>query len=104
MLSSLYQYADAAYIGGGFGAGIHNILEAVAYGVPVIFGPNHKKFPEASELVEQGGGFEIKNEIDFEKAMSLLFSDQKILQMAGMVCKRFVQMRKGATEKILSEI
>ncbi len=104
MLSNLYQYGDMALIGGGFGAGIHNILEAVAFGVPVVFGPNHQKFPEAAELVEQGGGFCISNKEDFQKAIGLLLSDEKILQMASMSCKNFVQGRKGATEKILKAV
>ncbi len=103
MLSSLYQYADIAYIGGGFGSGIHNILEAVAFGVPVIFGPNHHKFPEAKEIVEQGGGFSIANENNFMKAMDLFLSDEKMLMMASMVCKNFVQQRRGASEKIIQQ-
>lgn len=104
MLSSLYQYADMAYIGGGFGSGIHNILEALAFGVPVIFGPNHYKFPEAKEIIEQGGGFSISNQEDFRKAMNLLLSDEKILKMASMVCKNFVSKRKGAVEKIVGSL
>jgi 3-deoxy-D-manno-octulosonic-acid transferase len=104
MLSNIYQYADIAYIGGGFGSGIHNILEAVAFGVPVIFGPNHHKFPEAYEIIEQGGGFCIADANDFQKVMDLLLSDEKILKMASLTCKNFVGQRKGATEKILSEI
>ena len=104
MLSSLYQYADIAYIGGGFGSGIHNILEAVAFGVPVIFGPNHHKFHEAMELVEQCGGFSIAGQEDFQKAMNLLFSDENILKTASTACKNFVAQRRGATEKILCEI
>ena len=104
MLSNLYQYADIAYIGGGFGSGIHNILEAVAFGVPVIFGPNHHKFPEANEIIEQGGGFSISDANDLKKAMDLLLSDEKILKMASMTCRNFVGQRKGATEKILSGI
>ena len=104
MLSSLYQYADIAYIGGGFGSGIHNILEAVAFGAPVIFGPTYHKFPEAKEIIEQGGGFSISNAEDFQKVIVLLLSDEKILKMASMVCKNFVQGRRGATEKILDWI
>jgi 3-deoxy-D-manno-octulosonic-acid transferase len=104
MLSNLYQSADIAYIGGGFGAGIHNILEAVAFGVPVIFGPNHQKFPEAAEIIQQGGGFSIANADDFQKTMQLLLSDPMVLKMASMTCKNFVQGRRGATEKILGAI
>ena len=103
MLSNLYQYADIAYIGGGFGSGIHNILEASAFGVPVIFGPNHHKFPEANELAEQGGAFIISDDESFKKAVNFLLSDERIRMMASMVCKNFVQARKGAAEKILSE-
>ena len=93
-----------AYIGGGFGSGIHNILEAVAFGVPVIFGPNHQKFPEAGEIIEQGGGFGIVNAGDFGKVTDLLFSDEKILKMASMVCKNFIGERKGATQKVWAVI
>lgn len=103
MLSSLYQYASIAYIGGGFGAGIHNILEATAFGAPVIFGPNHHKFPEAAELIANGGAFSISGREEFQKVMNLLLPDEMILQMASMVCKKFVQERRGATEKILAE-
>ncbi|TAL59556.1 MAG: 3-deoxy-D-manno-octulosonic acid transferase, partial [Bacteroidetes bacterium] len=78
MLSNLYQYADIAYIGGGFGAGIHNILEAVAFGVPVIFGPHHQKFPEANEIIEHGGGFCITDANDFNKVLELLLSDEMV--------------------------
>ncbi|MBI4946702.1 MAG: 3-deoxy-D-manno-octulosonic acid transferase [Bacteroidetes bacterium] len=104
MLSNLYQYADIAYIGGGFGSGIHNILEAVAFGVPVIFGPKHHKFPEANEIIAQGGGFCISNDNDLKKTMELLLSDEKILKMASMTCRNFVGQRKGATEKILANL
>ena len=66
-LSHLYQYATIAYIGGGFGAGIHNILEAAAFGKPVIFGPNYEKFKEANELIEKGGAFSISNSRQLNK-------------------------------------
>lgn len=104
MLSSLYQYADVAYVGGGLGAGIHNILEPVAFGTPVMFGPNHQKFPEAAELIAQGGGFCISNSDTLIRTMKLLLSDDKILKMASMVCKKFVFERKGASERIFSHI
>ena len=104
MLSYLYQYADIAYIGGGFRSGIHNILEAAVFGVPVIFGPHHQKFPEANELIEHGGGFSVNDANGFKKAMDLLLSDEKILMMASMICKNFVSQRKGATEKVVSQV
>jgi 3-deoxy-D-manno-octulosonic-acid transferase len=104
MLSNLYRYADVAFVGGGFGTGIHNIIEAVAFGVPVVFGPNHRKFPEAEEIIEQGGGFGISSANDFLKVMELLLTDDKILKMASMTCKNFIVQRKGAKEKILSNL
>ena len=104
MLSNLYQYADIGYIGGGFGSGIHNILEAVAFGVPVIFGPNHHKFPEAKEIIEKGGGFSITNASDLQKATELLLSDEMTLKMASIICKGFVEQRRGAVQKIVDTI
>lgn len=104
MLSNVYQYADIAYIGGGFGSGIHNILEAVAFGVPVTFGPNHHKFPEAKELIEKGGGFSIADENDLRKVITLLLSDEMVLKMASITCKTFVQQRRGAVQKIVDGI
>lgn len=61
MLNSIYTYANVAYIGGGFGTGIHNILEAAVFEIPVFFGPNHHKFQEATDLIDEGVGFEITN-------------------------------------------
>ncbi len=66
LLSSMYNYGDVAYIGGGFGVGIHNTLEAAVWNMPVIFGPNNKKFQEAQGLLKSGGGFEINDYEDFE--------------------------------------
>jgi 3-deoxy-D-manno-octulosonic-acid transferase len=67
MLSSLYQYGDIAFIGGGFGAGIHNTLEAAAFGLPVIFGPNYDRFKEAKDLIAIGAGFSISDEASLKK-------------------------------------
>jgi 3-deoxy-D-manno-octulosonic-acid transferase len=75
MLSSLYQYADIAYIGGGFGAGIHNTLEAAAFGMPVIFGPKYDKFKEARDLVELKAGFSINNQEELNAVAGLLMKD-----------------------------
>ena len=75
MLSSLYRYGNIAYIGGGFGKGIHNILEAAAFGIPVIFGPNFEKFREASELISLGGAFTIQNYEELQKIVSENCSD-----------------------------
>jgi len=72
ILSTVYQYGDIAYIGGGFGLGLHNTLEAAAFGLPVIFGPNYQKFNEAIDLIDHGAAFSIKNQEEFEKCMETL--------------------------------
>lgn len=101
MLSSLYQYADISYIGGGFGAGIHNTLEAAAFGVPVIFGPNYDKFLEAKALVQLGAGFSISNASDLNKVI-LRLENELYRKEAGLIAKQYVQQQKGATEIIMS--
>ena len=103
MLSSLYQYGTIAYIGGGFGKGIHNILEAATFGLPTIFGPNYLKFNEAKELINAGGSFSIANYAEFEKTMQLL-NDKSVLKTASNQSKQYVQSRVGATSKILNSI
>ncbi len=104
MLSNLYRYADVAFVGGGFGAGLHNILEAIAFGVPALFGPNNSKFPEAGELITAGGAFEIAEAESFNKTTGFLFSDELILKMASMTCKNFIGQKRGAVERILEKI
>ncbi len=101
MLSSLYQYGSVAFVGGGFRKGIHNILEAATFGLPVIFGPNYQKFTEAKELIKLGGAFSIKDVSEFEKTMQLL-SDEQVLKTASQISRMYVQGRVGATEKILA--
>ncbi|CAN5495203.1 glycosyltransferase N-terminal domain-containing protein [soil metagenome] len=101
MLSSLYQYGTIAFIGGGFGKGIHNILEAATFGMPIIFGPNYEKFIEAKDLIKLGGAFSIKDVSELEKTMSLL-SDEQVLKTASQISRMYVQSRVGATEKILN--
>lgn len=100
MLSSLYQYGQIAYIGGGFGVGIHNTLEAAAFGIPVIFGPNYHKFLEAKALIKNGGGFSISNEKELQAIMQKL-QDQEYRNKAGNAAGSFVQEQKGATDTIL---
>ncbi len=103
MLSSLFQYGTIAFTGGGFGKGIHNILEAATFGLPIIFGPNYKKFVEANELIKLGGAFSITNTIEFEKIMQLL-NDQNQLTSASAIAKEYVKSSTGATKKILNFI
>ncbi len=103
MLSSLYQYGTIAYIGGGFGKGIHNILEAATFGLPIIFGPNYKKFTEANELINLNCAFSITSITDFEKKI-LLLGDDKIFKETSKNSKHYVESRIGATDKTLSVI
>lgn len=100
LLSTLYQYADIVYVGGGFGKGIHNILEPAVYGVPILFGPNHQKFAEATEMINRGGGFCIKNSIDFTSTVMTLLNNNEALFLAGKNSKDYVLSNLGATEKI----
>ncbi len=103
MLSSLYKYGSIAYIGGGFGSGIHNILEAATFGLPVLFGPNYKKFSEAIELINMGGAFSITNESDFRDRMIYLDNENNLKQ-ASKICKNYIENNIGATEIILKNI
>jgi 3-deoxy-D-manno-octulosonic-acid transferase len=92
-----------AYIGGGFGAGIHNILEAATYGVPVIFGPNYQKFREAVELSERGGAFPIQNANDCISIFTRHGENATDFQEAGMIARNYVLKNGGATAKILEK-
>jgi len=103
MLSSLYQYGDIAYIGGGFGAGIHNTLEAAAFGLPVIFGPNYSKFKEASDLIALQAGFTIANEVELKGAISGLVKNDTY-KVAGEKAKAYVAAHTGATAIIINHI
>ena len=102
LLSSMYNYGDVAYIGGGFGVGIHNTLEAAVWNMPVIFGPNNKKFQEAQGLLKSGGGFEINTYEDFSGLMSSLMNDETFLKQAGDKAGAFVAHLAGATDKVLA--
>ena len=104
LLSSMYNYGDVAYIGGGFGVGIHNTLEAAVWNMPVIFGPNNKKFQEAQGLLKSGGGFEINNYEDFSGLMSSLMTDETFLKQAGDKAGAFVAHLAGATDKVLASV
>jgi len=104
MLSSLYQYGDITFIGGGFGAGIHNTLEAAAFGLPVIFGPNYVKFKEAKDLIALGGGFSIDDEASLKNVVSKLVDDTPFCLAAGEKAQTYVQEHVGATDTIMSEL
>lgn len=103
MLSSLYRYGKVAYIGGGFGKGIHNTLEPIAWGLPVIFGKKYQKFEEAVKLVETGGGFSVQNYAEFEQVMQHL-NDDFNLKKASQAAMDYIQNNKGATRRIVEYI
>lgn len=100
MLSRIYRYGRVAYVGGGFGAGIHNTLEPVAYGIPVVFGPKYEKFEEAKYLVSHGGGFSISNSTAFEKVMLELMKAETY-QQAASEAGDFIRNNRGATVIVL---
>jgi 3-deoxy-D-manno-octulosonic-acid transferase len=102
MLSSLYQYGEYAYIGGAFGKGLHNILEAAAYGMPVFFGPNYKKFNEAIELVKLGAAFSVKDQIEFTNLFNKFWKDESARLSAARKSRLFIEKNLGATDKILN--
>ncbi len=103
-LSSIYRYGQVAYIGGGFGVGIHNTLEAAVYGMPVIFGPNHTAFREALGLLDAKGGFTISNAGQYEAVMQTLMTDPQALRDAGQRAGQYVQAESGATETIFKAV
>lgn len=104
LLSSLYRYADFAYVGGGFGAGIHNINEAAVYGIPVLFGPNNKKFVEARELAACGGGFCVKSSADVHDFLEKISTDRKFLADSGKAAGDYIASKVGATPVIMHRI
>ena len=103
-LSYLYRYGTLAYIGGGFGKGIHNILEAATYGLPVIFGPEYKKFVEAVELTSLGGAFPIGDEAELLFTIREQLEDQELFKTTSEIAANYVSERIGATLAILSKV
>ena len=97
LLSSIYQFGQVAYIGGGFGEGIHNTIEAAVYGVPVVFGPNHKHFREALGLIDAGAARSIKNYAELEAAFTTALEQHETI---GAKASEYVQSELGATDKI----
>ena len=104
MLSSLYQYADVAFIGGGFGAGIHNTLEAAAFGLPVIFGPNYDKFKEAKDLISIKGGYSINDEPELKATVAYITEDIQRYNETCLAVKDYVKENTGATKTIADHI
>ena len=100
LLSSIYRYGQVAYVGGGFGVGIHNVVEAAVWGMPVFFGPNNQRFQEAQELKRNGGGIEINGYDDFAEYMDKLAASPDAISEHGHTAGNYVTSRAGATEKI----
>lgn len=105
ILTKIYSYADVAYVGGGFGtAGLHNILEPAAFGVPIIIGPNHQKFPEAVALVNMGGCIAVSTKEEMNDALSSLVYNDDVRYETGHIAGTFVSMNRGAVNIILKNI
>lgn len=104
LLSSIYRYGQISYIGGGFGVGIHNTLEAAVYGIPVIFGPKYQKFKEAVSLIREGGAFSISNGEQLREVLNSLIETPAIAETAGQKALNYVDSQLGATEVIVKEL
>ncbi len=105
MLSSIYRYADFAYIGGAFGDGLHNILEPAAFGKPIFFGqPHYKKFQEAHDLLQLNGATTVANTDELEKAFTEVYENQGLRRQKSAICYDYVQTNAGATEKVRAVI
>lgn len=104
LLSQLYQFATLAYVGGGLGKGIHNILEAATFGAPVFFGPTYRRFAEAVDLVERGGAFPVSDKQGLLQGVQNLLSDPAKLRQASRACSSYVKENKGGTEKIMASL
>lgn len=104
LLSSIYRYGEISYVGGGFGVGIHNVLEAAVYGIPVLFGPNNHRFREARALLAEGGGFEITDAESFNRTMDRLLTDTDFLVQSGNCAGHYVSSNAGAADAVLEAI
>jgi 3-deoxy-D-manno-octulosonic-acid transferase len=104
ILSSVYRYGKLAYIGGGFGVGIHNTLEAATFGLPIVFGPNYQKFQEAKDLVDLKAAFAVENQAQLNDVMSLLVHDTSMLEASAAAAGKYVRSHVGATRTILDGI
>ena len=104
LLSSIYRYATVAYVGGGFGVGIHNVPEAAVYGCPVLFGPNNKKFKEAQDLIACHGSYEIHNAADFTEVLTKLLTYDELLRSSGSAAANYIRKNAGARDAIYKAI
>jgi 3-deoxy-D-manno-octulosonic-acid transferase len=104
ILSSVYRYGTLAYIGGGFGNGIHNTLEAATYGLPVVFGPNYKRFKEACDLLDLSSGFSITNFVELKSIFHTLLINENLTMKSGQSASNYVNQMRGGTDILLSQI
>ncbi|MCH5245015.1 MAG: 3-deoxy-D-manno-octulosonic acid transferase [Muribaculaceae bacterium] len=104
LLASIYRYAAIAYVGGGFGAGIHNINEAAVYGIPVVFGPNYQKFREATDLINLGAAFPVSSQNDFDNILDKLARDKESRIQAGAIARKYIMDNSGATDRIFTTL
>ncbi len=104
MLSQLYQYADVAYVGGGFGVGIHNLPEAAVFGVPVVHGPQYAKFKEAVDLMGLGGGFPVSTEKEGVRVILRLLENKTERIASGQIARNYIIKNAGATELIMEKV
>ncbi len=104
LLSSVYKYADLAYIGGGFGVGIHNTLEAAIFGMPIVFGPNYLKFKEAATMVELDVAYPVNDYSGLKTILEPLLSDTRKREGIAKVCRSFTQQNLGATQTIIDKV
>ncbi len=103
LLSNAYQYGSAAFVGGGFNNALHNILEPATFGLPVFYGNNHAKFPEANDMKKNGAGVDIEGYLDFEMELGLILENKKVLARKIDLNKNFIQSRTGATDLIYTD-
>ena len=104
LLSTIYRYGEIAYVGGGFGVGIHNVPEAAVWGVPVLFGPNNKRFQEAQDLLACKGSFEVTDYDSFNTIITRLITDDDFRHQSGEASANYVMSRSGASEKIMQSV
>ena len=104
LLSSIYRYGEVAYVGGGFGVGIHNVPEAAVYGIPVLFGPNNKKFQEAQDLLRLGACYEISDSASFASLMDRFHTEPDFLARCGKLSGDYLKDNAGASDVIWEKL
>lgn len=104
LLSSIYRYGEVAYVGGGFGVGIHNVPEAAVYGVPVLIGPNNRHFREAQDLLQRGGCFEVTDAGSFNRTVDRLLTDKEALRQSGEAAGQYISQNAGAADAVFRAV